>query len=181
MAFRISSPRRLKAEKGKRIDGLIRPFLSLARWSAVYPSLRAIRLRWGRSRDFLFVRFVFVSIRGDCVVAHRHPRPRIAAAVIYRFATRLEARDNKARRLRGCRGPSRARCRLPRRTCVCVCVHQGDGCLVLEGQNTSVGFSPCGMLPSYLEYWIRGERTVPRSRNSFPTRTSQRFAAILDF
>lgn len=122
MAFRISSRRRLKAEKGKRIDGLIRPFLSLARRSAVYPSLRAIRLRWGRSRDFLFVRFVFVSIRGDCVVAHRHPRPRIAAAVIYRFATRLEARDNKARRLRGCRGPPRARCRLPRRTCVCVCV-----------------------------------------------------------
>lgn len=125
MAFRISSRRRLKAEKGKRIDGLIRPFLSLARRSAVYPSLRAIRLRWGRSRDFLFVRFVFVSIRGDCVVAHRHPRPRIAAAVIYRFATRLEARDNKARRLRGCRGPPRARCRLPRRTCVCVCAPGG--------------------------------------------------------
>lgn len=139
MAFRISSRRRLKAEKGKRIDGLIRPFLSLARRSAVYPSLRAIRLRWGRSRDFLFVRFVFVSIRGDCVVAHRHPRPRIAAAVIYRFATRLEARDNKARRLRGCRGPPRARCRLPRRTCVCVCVCAPGGWLSGVGRPKYLG------------------------------------------
>lgn len=148
---------RLKTGKGKRrARGSFppRPFPSLARWSAVYPSLRAIRLRY--SRDFL----LFVSFRSAAaVVAHHHPRPRIAAAVIYRFATRLKARDNKGR---GKRVPWTTSSSLPIAASVvhaCILARLRGGWLPGVGsQNTSVGFWRCGMLPSYLEYWIRGRK-----------------------
>lgn len=72
-----------------------RPFLSLARRSAVYPSLRAIRLRCGHSRDFL----LFVSFRSAAaVVAHHHPPSADRRRSYLSICNSLKARDNKGSR-----------------------------------------------------------------------------------
>ena len=82
----------------------IRWLILLARWF-VYPQSKggvcglslitcdSFAVRTLASRDFLL--FVSFDLSGRRCPPH-HLLPRTAAAVIYRFATRLKARDNKA-------------------------------------------------------------------------------------
>lgn len=66
----------------------------------------------------------------------------------------------------------------------CVCVYggfEGGGCLVLEAKIPRSVFDGAECCRVTWNIGFGGERTVPRSENSFSVEASQRFAIIVHF
>lgn len=67
---------------------------------------------------------------------------------------------------------------------MCVCVYggfEGGGCLVLEAKIPRSVFDGAECCRVTWNIGFGGERTVPRSENSFSVEASQRFAIIVHF
>lgn len=150
----------LKTGKRKRIDGLL-PSTSVSILGKAVCGLSLITCDSFAVRAlarFSLVRFVSIRGGGGCA-----PPSTVRGSPPQLFIDLQLASKHVITRVRGKRVPWTTSSSLPiaatiharARVCVCLWWVRGGWLPGVGSQNTSVGFWRCGMLPSYLEYWIR--------------------------
>lgn len=132
---------------------------------------------------FSLVRFVSIRGGGGCA-----PPSTVRGSPPQLFIDLQLASKHVITRVRGKRVPWTTSSSLPIAATIharaCVCVYdgfEGGGCLVLEAKIPRSVFDGAECCRVTWNIGFGGERTVPRSENSFSVEASQRFAIIVDF